>query len=73
PVWPTVELGENERIGPRKEDYKVLFRDPDGKTIEHEAGSEAEWLGFVEGQSYKAEADISGKIQRIVGPADPPK
>jgi hypothetical protein len=70
PVWPEVQLGANERIGPRKEDYKVLFRDPDGKTVEHPVGSEAEWLGFKEGEAYKAETNISGKIQRILGPSD---
>lgn len=65
PQWPDTDLDRNEREGTRKEEYTVLFQDPDGEPARYKAPNEQAWRVFEPGRSYKGKVKSGGEVVEI--------
>ena len=64
PRWPDVKLKPKERNGPRQARYTVGFQDDRGQRHDRPT-SEAEFLQYQKGASYRALFDAFGKLKRV--------
>jgi hypothetical protein len=72
PRWPDVALGDKEREGSRREKYRVLLKDAQGREREFVAPDEALWKTYQPGKSYRATVRASGEVVELAKPAERP-